>query len=275
MSWTQKELEELYQKVNQLASTDADFRKEMQENAHAAIERVAGRNLPEGFRLETIETDLSYNRTFVAPDFAPGELNLRELKSVAGGQGEQQSGGEPTSGDGSDAMVGISFMVIVTVCAAATSVGPCGADVCGAQAGAGETCGGAVCGAEVCAGAACAGEACGGAACAGEACGGAACAGEAGTETACGGAACAGEACGGAACGGDACGTAACLTEVCGGAACGGEACSLEACGGAACGAEACDGAACGGDACGADACVLEACSTAACASYYNPDEDE
>lgn len=210
MSWTQKELEELYQKVNQLASTDADFRKEMQENAHAAIERVAGRTLPEGFRLETIETDLSYNRTFVAPDFAPGELNLRDLKSVAGGQGEQQSGGEPTSGDGSDAMVGISFMVIVTVCAAATSVGPCGADVCGAQAGTGETCAGAVCGAEVCAGAACAGEACGGAACAGEA----------GTETACGGAACAGEACGGAACGGDACGADACVLEACSTAAC-------------------------------------------------------
>ena len=237
MDWTQKELEELYQKVNQRALEDAEFRKELQADAHAAIEKVAGRKLPKGFRLETIETDLSYNRTFVAPDFAPGELNIQNLKTAAGGQGEEQLDNySPSEGDEGMPNVAISIALIVSVCGAAGAIGPCPSDACGAKACAGDACGGNACGADGCAGAACGGDACGGAGCAGVACGG----------DACGGAGCAGAACGVNACGGNACGVAGCP-----GAACGGD----------ACGANSCAGAACGGNACGNDGCIGAVCS--------------
>lgn len=218
MDWSQKELEELYQKVNQLASTDADFRKELQENAHAAIERIAGKKLPEGFRLETIETDLSYNRTFVAPDFAPGELNLRDLKSVAGGQGEEQSDGAPSQGEGQD--VGISIMAIVSVCGVAGGVGPCPADACGAQGCGGDICGGHAGGAEGCVGDICSVEACGAAGC---------------IADGCVGEACLGDVCAAAGCMMEACAGAGCIADGCAGNACAGDGCFGEACGTATC----------------------------------------
>lgn len=201
MDWTQKELEELYQKINQRALEDAEFRKELMADAHTAIEKVAGRKLPEGFRLETIETDLSYNRTFVAPDFAPGELDLQNLKTDAE----------------SLPKVGASFALIVSFCAAAVAVGPCPLDGCGAN-----VCGGAVCG-----GAICAGDVCGGAVCAGAVCGGEGCGG-----VGCGTAGCGGDGAAGAVCGGDACGAEGCAGAVCGGNVCGAEGCKAATCGG-------------------------------------------
>ena len=89
MAWTQNELEELYQKVNKLAAEDADFRKELQADSRAAIEKIAGKELPEGFRLKFIENDPSYNATYVVPDITSGELNLKELQSVSGGSGDE------------------------------------------------------------------------------------------------------------------------------------------------------------------------------------------
>ena len=79
MSWTQKQLDEFFRKLNQRASTDPEFRKKFSENSKAAMEEVAGRELPDEFSLKLIEHNGNYSVAFVAPDFPQGEVELREL----------------------------------------------------------------------------------------------------------------------------------------------------------------------------------------------------
>lgn len=254
MSWTQKELEELYQKANARGLADPAFRARLETDAKRALEEISGKELPEGFSLNMVDGDRRYAAAYFTPDFTGGELSLSDLRAVAGGAGEQDFGGD--EGNVEVPNYGISFALIVSVCGAAAAVGPCPADACGAQGGcAGDVCGAAACGAA----AGCAGEACGLAAtgvtagCAGEVCAGAATGVEGG-------------------CIGDACGVAAtgvefgCMGEVCGGAATGAEAvCAGAACGAAATGASGiCQGATCGAEATGySEACPTYSCGTA------------
>ena len=102
MEWTQQELEELYQATVKKATVDADFREKLKQNAKTAMEGLAGRELPEGFRLKFIEKDPSYANTFVLPDFKGDELDMSDMGDVAGG---------------------ISFFLIVSACAVARSAG--------------------------------------------------------------------------------------------------------------------------------------------------------
>ena len=73
MEWTQQELEELYQQTVKKASVDAAFREKLKQDSKAAMEELAGRELPDGFRLKFIEKDPSYSNTFVLPDFKGAE----------------------------------------------------------------------------------------------------------------------------------------------------------------------------------------------------------
>lgn len=211
MKWTQKELEELYQKANEKAIADPEFRKAVLSDAESALEELAGRKLPEGFSLELVESDNSYAAAYLAPNFTGDEIDLNGLRSTAGGN-------EGASDDQGKMAVGVSFVLIVSICGAAASVGPCGGNICG-----GAACGGDACAGNICGGAACGGNVCAGdVACGGNTCGGNACAGDVVCAAdACGGNACAGDvACGGNACGGDACGG----NVGCGGNTCGGNA---------------------------------------------------
>ena len=230
MGWTQKELEELYKKANEKALNDPEFAKKIKENAEEALKEIAGKDLPQGFKLKMVDGDSKYAAAYLTPDFAGGELNLNDLKSVAGGEGEPSQGNQD---DGAQTF-GVSAVLIVSACGVAVDVGPCGGDACG----------GAACAAEACGGAACGGEACvGEIVCAADACGGAACVQDI---------ICAAEACGAYVCGGD----VVCAAEACGTDACGGN----IVCAGEACGAEACAAQGpCGGEACGAEACTSHA----------------
>ncbi len=215
MKWTQKELEELYQKANEKAISDPEFRKAVLADAKSALTELAGRELPEGFSLELVENDNSYASAYLAPNFTGDEIDLSELRSVADGKTND-------SDDNDKYMVGLSFALIISVCGAAVSTGPCGGDACGGAACGGNVCGGAACGGAACGGAACGGNACGGdIVCAGDACGGNACGGNTG---------CGGNACGGNACGGNAgCGGNACAGDACGGnAGCAGNTCAAN-----------------------------------------------
>ena len=60
MEWTQKELEELYQAAIKKSMIDKEFRKELMEDSKKAMEKLAGRELPEGFKLKFIEKDPNY-----------------------------------------------------------------------------------------------------------------------------------------------------------------------------------------------------------------------
>ena len=200
MKWTQEELEKLYQEVNAKAVADEAFRKEVMENPRQTLEKLAGRTLPDDFNLKMIENDSGYSATYIVPDFVQGELDVQELNPE---KLEQVTGG-------------ISFALIVSVCALAAGVGPCGGDTC-----AGAACGGNVCGGAVCGGAACGGDVCGGNACGGDACGAnAGCSGYAAGADACGAnTGCAGYTSGASACGanvgcaGNAVGTSTCSTN--------------------------------------------------------------
>ncbi|MCR5734041.1 MAG: hypothetical protein K6G22_05460 [Lachnospiraceae bacterium] len=142
MSWTQKELEELFQKANEKAVRDPDFRKQVLEDPNKALSELAGKDLPEGLKLTFVEGDSRYTAAYLTPDFAGGELDLTDLKSVAGGEGEQ--GRKPED------VQAWSVVLIVTVCAAAVSTSDCSGDVCGAALCEGDLCAANICGAALC-----------------------------------------------------------------------------------------------------------------------------
>ncbi len=290
MAWTQNELEELYQKVNKLAAEDADFRKELQADSRAAIEKIAGKELPEGFRLKFIENDPSYNATYVVPDITSGELNLKELQSVSGGSGDESQAVEsvPHKPGEPEPEANFSILFIVSACAAAIQIAGCGADACAAAACPVDACAAQACAARACAGqAGCAAEACGGEGCGAQAgCMGNACAADVcAAHGACAANACAADGCvahGGClynACAADGCAAqAACIGNLCGGDACAAYAiCTANVCPGDVCGAHGvCAANICPADFCGAfGGCAAETCGAEACSMHAESGEGE
>lgn len=85
MSWTQEEMNEVYSKVHKLALTDGEFREELMKDSKAAVEKLTGRELPDGFQIKVIENDPAYQATFVLPDFVGDEMDEADLDEVAGG----------------------------------------------------------------------------------------------------------------------------------------------------------------------------------------------
>ena len=85
MAWTQEQINEIYLKVQQLATTDEEFRAELLKDSSAAIEKVAGQPLPDDFKVKVIENDPQYAATFVLPPMLSEELDDGELDQVAGG----------------------------------------------------------------------------------------------------------------------------------------------------------------------------------------------
>ena len=125
MSWTQEELEELYQKINKALAEDPVFREKARKDARAAAEELAGRPLEEGFRLDYIEQDAGYGDTYVLPDFVGEELDPRELGAIAGGKNEKSvSGGDCQK----DSVNSVSVLTIVSTCPAASAA--CSIDFC-------------------------------------------------------------------------------------------------------------------------------------------------
>jgi hypothetical protein len=84
MVWTQEEMNEVYAKVMQKATTDEEFRKELLDSPKSAIEKLTGEALPDDYKIKVLENDPNYTATFVLPSSA-GELNIDDLENVAGG----------------------------------------------------------------------------------------------------------------------------------------------------------------------------------------------
>lgn len=113
MVWTQESLNALYMQIQKKALVDEEFRNELLEDPNAIIEKESGETLPEGFKVNVIESDPAYDATFVLPDMIGDELDDADLDQVAGGV--------------------VSFVVIVSACAAAVSISGCAADACAAK----------------------------------------------------------------------------------------------------------------------------------------------
>lgn len=112
MEWTQENLNKLYLTIQQRAMTDEEYRKALLEDPNKIIEEETGEKLPEGFKINVVESDPSYTATFVLPDLVGEELEDEELDQVAGG---------------------VSFILVISACAAAISIGGCAANACAAD----------------------------------------------------------------------------------------------------------------------------------------------
>jgi hypothetical protein len=127
-NWTKEEMEELLTKMNKLAMTDVEFRKELLADSNAALEKLAGKALPEGFNIKVIERDPDYQTTLVLPDLIDEEcLDEEALDKVAGG---------------------ISGILVLMICAVAVGGGH-DAGICGAEATISTKCSAKICGAKV------------------------------------------------------------------------------------------------------------------------------
>jgi hypothetical protein len=82
---TQKEIETAIQKVQTKAAMDLEFRKEILSDPKAAIKRVTGFDVPDGFKIKVIENEPGIDQTYVLPDFQGEELGDEDLDKVAGG----------------------------------------------------------------------------------------------------------------------------------------------------------------------------------------------
>jgi hypothetical protein len=90
MAWTQEEMNEVYAKVMQKATTDEELRQELLENPKTAIEKLTGEALPDDYKIKVLENDPNYAATFVLPDMRSADLDLDDLENVAGGAGLHQ-----------------------------------------------------------------------------------------------------------------------------------------------------------------------------------------
>ncbi|MBR2259851.1 MAG: hypothetical protein IJ899_21450 [Blautia sp.] len=133
--WTREELEELFQKANQKAKEDEEFRKEAKQDIKAALEKLAGRELPEGFQLEMI---------------ASGALDDEAAEKAAGGQSEnciidinfpKYEGCPDLCGAWGCPTYGHVYFCPPQICATHVAPAPCSADICGFD----------ICGAVICA----------------------------------------------------------------------------------------------------------------------------
>jgi len=92
MNWTKEEVNSFNQEVIKRSMSDTAFREKLLSNPNQAIEEVIGHKLPEGFSLKVIESDPSYNATFVLPDFIGNAVEDDDLENVAGGIDSETNG---------------------------------------------------------------------------------------------------------------------------------------------------------------------------------------
>ncbi|MDR1522119.1 MAG: NHLP leader peptide family RiPP precursor [Streptococcaceae bacterium] len=91
MSWSQEEINEVYEKAMQKATTDEEFRQELLDDPKLAIEKLTEKSLPDDYTIKVVEdvdpnyTDPNYAATFVLPSSSAKELNFNDLNNVAGG----------------------------------------------------------------------------------------------------------------------------------------------------------------------------------------------
>ncbi len=86
MRWTEEQIEEAMDKIEERATTDMEFRNLCLDNAPAAIKEATGREVDSGYKISFVENAKDVQETHVLPDFVgEGKLSNADLDTVAGG----------------------------------------------------------------------------------------------------------------------------------------------------------------------------------------------
>lgn len=85
-TWTYEEGKKAMDEAVRRSATDPAFRKTLLTNVNKAVEEVAGKPLPPGYKIRVVEKG-DADMTLVLPDPVKGggELSDKELEQVAGG----------------------------------------------------------------------------------------------------------------------------------------------------------------------------------------------
>ncbi|MBI2951122.1 hypothetical protein HYY27_03460 [bacterium] len=74
--WTPEEWQALFERLYRRTASDSEFRMRCLKDAHAAVEELIGRRLPEGTRIRFVEADLSdLERGGPVPDLSRWKLS--------------------------------------------------------------------------------------------------------------------------------------------------------------------------------------------------------
>ncbi len=85
MSWNDEEVNELFFKCKHKAMVDKDYRAKILADPKGTIEEMAGKKMPDDFKIQVVEGDPAASMSFVLPPMTDTELSDEELENVAGG----------------------------------------------------------------------------------------------------------------------------------------------------------------------------------------------
>jgi len=102
MSWTQEKAQETLLQVQKKAESDAAFREKLKTNPNAAIEEIAGIQVPAGFKINIVDAN-DADLTIALPKTKSDELSDADLESVAGGKSAGEVFGDVAAGLGAAA----------------------------------------------------------------------------------------------------------------------------------------------------------------------------
>ena len=85
MVWTETEIKNCISLCQQRVVGDTEFRKKLLACPEDAISEISGKAVPPGIRIKILESDPSYDFTFLLPDFISEELGDEALDEIHGG----------------------------------------------------------------------------------------------------------------------------------------------------------------------------------------------
>ncbi len=92
MSWSQEKVQETVKQIQEKSAIDASFRASLKANPNAAIEKIAGIQIPAGFRVNVADANEA-DLTIALPKTKSDELSDADLEAVAGGKLASPIGG--------------------------------------------------------------------------------------------------------------------------------------------------------------------------------------
>ncbi len=84
MNWTEEKINQTITDIKKRASEDEDFRKLCLDNPNEVIKQISGMEVPEGLKINIIESNPGVDHTIILPP-KPGACKNEVLDQVAGG----------------------------------------------------------------------------------------------------------------------------------------------------------------------------------------------